>query len=90
MSESLNTTGVIAMTQVLTPATSPARWKDAEQCAARYGFSKRHWLRLVDAGKAPQGTKFGRLIRWADDILNSWDDAGCPPTRHVSAKGGRA
>src|SRR5574340_28085 len=31
-----------------------ARFLDARGCAERYGFSWRHWLRLVDAGRAPQ------------------------------------
>ncbi len=65
----------------------PAQFLDADGCASRYGFSPEHWRRLVDAGKAPQPTRFGRLVRWSISNLNDWDAAGCPPIRVV--KGGR-
>lgn len=60
---------------------------DAEGCGARYRFSVAHWRRLVDAGKAPQPTRFGHLVRWSLRALDEWDAAGCPPIRIV--KGGR-
>lgn len=50
---------------------------DAAQCAKRYGFSARHWTRLVDTGKAPQPTRFGRLARWAVTELDLWERDGC-------------
>ena len=60
------------------------RYHDAEQCGNRYGISSRHWMRLVDAGKAPQPTRFGRSVRWADSVLNAWEADGC---REVSKRG---
>lgn len=69
------------------PDNALAQYLDADGCAARYGFSPEHWRRLVDAGKAPQPTRFGRLVRWAIRSLDEWDADGCPPIRTV--KGGR-
>jgi len=69
------------------PDVVPVQFLDAGGCAARYKFSQEHWRRLVDAGKAPQPTRFGRLVRWAIRALDEWDAAGCPPIR--VAKGGR-
>lgn len=66
---------------------------DADACASRYGISKRHWLRLVDAGKAPQPLRLGRLVRWAIasgcSSLEAWEADGCPKVRQLSTKGGR-
>jgi predicted DNA-binding transcriptional regulator AlpA len=50
----------------------------ALQCAQRYGFSKRHWMRLVNSGRAPQQVRFGRLTRWSVQTLQDWESAGCP------------
>lgn len=57
------------------------RYYDADGCAARYGFSRRHWLRLVDRGRAPQPTRFGWLCRWSLDVLEAWECDGCRPIR---------
>lgn len=70
----------------LRPARPPAKFLDAEGCAARYDFSPEHWRRLVDAGKAPQPRRFGRLVRWPESDLDRWDDDGNPPVR--TRKGG--
>ena len=51
----------------------------APQCAQRYGFSMRHWKRLVESRHAPQPVRFGRLIRWSVQTLQDWESAGCPP-----------
>ena len=56
---------------------------DADACASRLGISKRHWLRMVDAGKAPQPVRLGRLTRWSLIALASWESNGCKPIRHV-------
>ena len=56
---------------------------DARQCADRYGFSARHWARLVDSGRAPQAVRFGRLTRWSVQTLAAWEASGCPPIRRV-------
>ena len=61
-----------------TPAEAPVRYLDTKGCGARYGFSSRHWLRLVDSGRAPQPVRFGRLVRWSVAALESWEAAGCP------------
>jgi len=58
--------------------STDTRYLDADQCAARYGFSSRHWQRLVDLGKAPQPTRFGRLVRWPIPKLEEWELSGCP------------
>ena len=63
------------------------RYLDADGCAVRYGFSRRHWFRLVDSGRAPQPTRFGRLVRWSLESLSEWEAGGCKPVRAV-AKGG--
>lgn len=51
---------------------------DAPQCGERFGFSARHWVRLVDAGRAPQPIRFGRLTRWSKQTLKQWEADGCP------------
>ena len=72
------------MSAVLTPADASAkRYFDAKECAARYGMSWRHWLRLVDSGRAPLPTRFGRLVRWSLASLESWEAAGCPSIRQL-------
>lgn len=60
---------------------------DAVACASRLGISKRHWIRMVDAGKAPQPVKLGRLVRWSLNSLTSWEAAGCKPIRHAGRAG---
>ena len=57
------------------------RYLDARECSDRYGFSESHWYRLVDAGKAPPPTRFGRLVRWSLSALQDWEAAGCPSCR---------
>ncbi len=55
-----------------------AKYLDDDGCAARLAISTRHWQRLVDAGKAPQPTRFGRSVRWSVAELEAWEAAGCP------------
>jgi predicted DNA-binding transcriptional regulator AlpA len=70
------------MSVAVSPAdVSAKRYFDAKECAKRYGMSWRHWLRLVDSGRAPQCTRFGRLVRWSLPSLESWEAAGCPACR---------
>jgi predicted DNA-binding transcriptional regulator AlpA len=59
-------------------AASAARYETAKACSQRYGFSVRHWLRLVDAGKAPRPVRFGRLTRWSVQTLEEWESQDCP------------
>ena len=66
------------MLKTQSPDVVAAKYLDAEGCAARYGFSSRHWLRLVDGGKAPRPVRFGRLVRWSVDSLDQWEADGCP------------
>lgn len=51
---------------------------DDAGCASRYGFSRRHWRRLVDSGRAPQPVRFLRLCRWSIAELEQWEQDGCP------------
>ena len=60
-----------------------AKYLDCKGCSSRYGFSDRHWLRLVDQGKAPPPTRFGRLVRWNITVLEEWESAGCPACRNM-------
>lgn len=62
---------------------------DADACASRLGISKRHWIRLVDSGRAPQPARLGRLVRWSLATLQIWEAGGCKPVRTPSSKGGR-
>lgn len=80
------TYGVIQMTSTNLQVSEPVdtKYLDSDQCGARYGFSGRHWQRLVDMGKAPKPTRFGRLVRWPIPTLEDWEQAGCP-----KIKGGR-
>ncbi len=65
------------------------RYCDADGCASRYGFSRRHWLRLVDRQAAPSPTRFGRLTRWSLSRLAEWEADGCRPVR-IAGKAARA
>lgn len=60
---------------------------DADGCATRYAFSRRHWFRLVDSGHAPRPTHFGRLVRWSLATLIEWEAGGCKSVR-AAGKGG--
>lgn len=62
---------------------------DVDACASRYGISKRHWLRLVDSGRAIQPIRLGRLVRWNIASLEAWERDGCKPIR-VAGKAVRA
>ena len=78
------------MTAVLSSSAAQSaakRYLDARECGARYGFSWRHWLRLVDGGKAPQPVRFGRLVRWPLASLEEWEAGGCRPIRAVKGRG---
>jgi predicted DNA-binding transcriptional regulator AlpA len=68
------------------PECPPVKFLDADACGARYQFSTAHWRRLVDAGRAPQPVRLGRLVRWSIADLEAWERDGCPSLR--SAKGG--
>ena len=46
-------------------------------------ISKRAWLRLCDAGKAPWGIKLGGRRVWDFDILQDWIKSGCGPVRSI-------
>ena len=65
------------------------RYLDADGCVKRYGFSRRHWARLVDSGRAIQPTRFGRLCRFKISALEEWEAGGCKPIR-VAGKAVRA
>ncbi len=60
---------------------------DADACASRYGISKRHWLRLVDSGRAIPPIRLGRLVRWSLESLLEWERGGCKSVRQVGRVG---
>lgn len=75
------------MSATLTPADASAKkYLDSKECGTRYGCSWRHWLRLVDSGRAPQPTRFGRLTRWSIATLEAWETDGCPSCRKGSGR----
>ncbi len=52
------------------------------EVAERYGFSQRHWYRLVERQDAPQAIHFGGLARWRLEDLLDWEANDCkPPTK---------
>jgi predicted DNA-binding transcriptional regulator AlpA len=62
------------------------KYLDVKACGTRYACSCRHWYRLVDSGRAPQPTRFGRLVRWSIATLEAWETDGCRP---VNRRAGR-
>jgi len=79
------------MAQTNEAGNHPAsRYLASKACGDRYGFSKRHWLRLVEAGKAPQPTRFGRVVRWSIADLKQWEAAGCQPSSRTAKRRGGA
>lgn len=79
----------MATTATAGVADTAPLYLDADSCASRYGFSPAHWRRLVDAGRAPQPVRLGRLVRWAVRTLDRWEADGCPTCRPVRAGGTR-
>ena len=67
-------------------SVSAKKFLDVKECAVRYGMSSRTWIRLVDSGRAPQPTHFGRLVRWSLAVLEKWDADGCPRIRNMKGK----
>ena len=65
---------------------SAKKFVNAKECAARYSISQRTWFRLVDSGRAPQPTRFGRLARWALSSLEVWESANCQSLRKSQEK----
>lgn len=63
-----------------------AIYLDASQCGKRFGFSARHWIRLVDRRRAPQPIRFGRLTRWSVRTLEEWEADGCPRCHQKSGR----
>lgn len=61
--------------------TRDVQYLTAKACSQRYGFSVRHWIRMVDASKAPRPVRFGRLTRWSIHTLEEWESQGCPRVR---------
>jgi len=68
---------------------STAKYLDARGCGIRYAVSWRHWLRQVDAGKAPQPIRLGRCVRWSIESLEKWEGDGCRPVRQIGKGGAR-
>jgi excisionase family DNA binding protein len=60
---------------------------DVTQLGAILGCSPRHIRRLVDAGKFPQPTRLGSLVRWSRSSVEEWIADGCRHVRQVR-KGG--
>lgn len=71
-----------------TPAATPASLLDVQAVADLCQCSKRHVVRLSDAGKMPAPVRLGNLVRWNRTVIEQWIADGCPPLRNVTAKGG--
>ena len=50
----------------------------AEQAAAAFQVSPRHWASLVSRGLAPAPIRLSGSVRWNSRELAAWADAGCP------------
>ena len=57
-------------------------------CPHLVRMSKRAWLRLCDAGRAPWGVKLGGRRLWDAAELDAWIAGGCRPVR--AGRGGTA
>jgi predicted DNA-binding transcriptional regulator AlpA len=69
-------------TATLPPADAPApQLLDCRAVAALLACSARHWLRLVDSGRAPPPLRLGTLVRWPRSVIDDWIAAGCPAFR---------
>lgn len=51
---------------------------DAEDAAALFGVSTRHFRRLVSCERAPRPIQLGAATRWRVDDLRAWAAGGCP------------
>ena len=49
------------------------KYLTAEQCAARFAISLRHFKYLVAAGEMPAPVKFGKSARWAVRTLEDFE-----------------
>ena len=49
----------------------------ADEAAGLLSISKRHFLRMVTSGRAPQGIRLGRCVRWRRDVLARFIERGC-------------
>jgi len=61
-------------------------WFDVGDLAGRFKSSRRHVLRLADAGKMPWGVKIGNLRRWSRREIEVWEANGCQPVRQEAGK----
>lgn len=50
----------------------------AKELAQTLGLSKRQIHRLNSCGKLPAPVRIGGSIRWVQDEISAWIDAGCP------------
>lgn len=55
------------------------KYLKAKEVAERYGFSQRHWYRMVERKDAPAPTRFGGLSRWRIEDLEEWEANDCQP-----------
>jgi excisionase family DNA binding protein len=42
--------------------------------------SERHVYRLEEKGLMPEGVRPGSIVRWQQERISAWINAGCPPT----------
>src|SRR5262245_29060833 len=61
-------------------ATAPALI-DVGTVAALLTCSKRHVIRLADAGRMPLPLRLGALVRWRRQEILDWIGHGCPDKR---------
>lgn len=61
------------MTMTDTQTIVIPRYLTAEQCAARFAISLRHFKYLVALGEVPRPVKFGKCSRWSIDTLEKYE-----------------
>jgi excisionase family DNA binding protein len=49
-----------------------------EEAAKLCRVSANHWMRMVQAKKAPQPVRIGRSVRFPRETVIRWIEEGCP------------
>ncbi len=60
----------------------------AKQLGGLLSLSKRQVFRLNACGKLPAPVRIGGSVRWANSIIQSWINMGCPDRKDFEAMQG--